>query len=308
MSFNAHDLLQIRNDHDYRNWHAAGDALLFLSDGLRKYAESKMKELHAIITKDVGGPTVVCSCRSTHGKKLNRHGTACIWAQEIKKFHVFKNKADIPWHQSDSSKWHDPVVGHWEIAKLFMSDLGSDPAKVTDPDSTDVGPLLNLIRFCNHFKVQKPLFKAVTDRRNQWAHAPNHTLTDAGKKDIFQDIKFLMNDPALLRSKEVQDCKPIIKKVEKAEVSILEANHLRLMEELSRFKAYENLREKLDAANKEIEFLKSLINRFFILLLFLLSNMLENIPNFLRCFVAFVIFSYVGDKNGMEPDDGKMTV
>jgi hypothetical protein len=321
MSFNAHDLLQIRNDHDYRNWHAAGDALLFLSDGLRKYAESKMKELHAVITTSVGGPTVVCNCKSTHGKKLNRHGTACVWAQELKKFHVFRNKADIPWHQSDNSKWHDPVVGYWEIAKLFMSDLGSDPAKVTDPDSTDVGPLLNLIRFCNHFKVQKPLFKAVTDRRNQWAHAPNHTLTDADKKAIFQDIKFLMNDPELLISKEVQDCKPIITKVEKAEVSILEENELRLMEEFRRIKECENLQmeEKLDAAKKEIKFLRRIVNSLvslgvgiFTLLLFLFSVVLlplEKIPNLLQCcFAVFVIFSYVGDKNGIEPDDGKMTV
>ena len=319
MSSGAHDLQQIRNDLGYRNWLAAGDALMFLSDGLGKYAKNKMKELHAKITTSVGGPTVVCTCKSTPGTKLNPHGTACVWAQELKKFHVFKKKADIPWHQSDSSKWLDPVVGYWEIAKLFMSDLGSDPAKVSDPDSTDVGPLLNLFRFCKYFKVQKSLFKAVTDRRNQWAHAPKHRLTDGQKNAVFQDIKSLMNDPELLSSKEVQDCKPKIKKVEEAELSILEENLLQLLEECRRIKEGENLQEKLDAVKEETKFLRktvsslvSIIMAILTLLLFLISVVLipwQRIPSLLQwCLAVFLIFSYVGDKNGRVSDEGKMIV
>ena len=318
MSFSAH-LQQIRNDHEYRNWHAAGDALMFLSDGLRKYAENKMKGLHAVVTTSVGGPTVVCSCTSLPGTKLNPHGTACVWAHELKKFHVFKKKADIPWHQSDSSKWHDPLVGYWEIAKLFMSDLGSDPAKVSDPDSTDVGPLLNLFRFCKYFKVQKALFKAVTDRRNQWAHAPKHRLTDAQKNTVFQDIKSLMNDPELQTSKEVQDCKPKIKKVEEAELSILEENLLQLLEECRRIKEGENLQEKLDAVKEETKFLRktvsslvSIIIAILTFLLFLISVVLipwQRIPSLLQwCLAVFLIFSYVGEKNGRVSDEGKMIV
>ena len=316
MSFSAHDLQQIRNDRDYRNWLAAGDALIFLSDGLGNYAKIKMKELHAKITTSVGGPTVVCTCKSTPGTKLNPHRTACVWAQELKKFHVFKKKSDIPWHQSDSSKWHDPVVGYWEIAKLFMSDLGSDSAKVVDPDSTDVGPLLNLFRFCTHFdKVDKAKFKAVTDWRNKWAHAPKHRLTDGQKNAVFQDIESLVNDPELLSSKKVQDCKPKIKKVEEAELSILEENLLRLLEECRRIKEGENLQEKLDTAKKENKFLRktvsslvSIIMGIFTFLLFLMSVVSipwQRIPSLLQwVFAVFVIFSYVGDKNGIVPDEG----
>ena len=311
MSFGAH-LQQIRHD---RNWLATGNALVFLSDGLGKYAKIKMKELHAKITTSVGGPTVVCSCKSTPGTKLNPHGPACVWAQELKKFHVFKKKADIPWHQSDSSKWHDPVTGYWEIAKLFMSDLGSDSANVLDPDSTDVGPLLHLFRCCKYFKVQKSLLKAVTDWRNKWAHAPKHKLTDGQKNAVFQDIRLLIKDPELLSSKEVQNCKPKVKKVEVAELSILEENLLRLIEECRRIKESENLQEKLDAANKEIKFLRktvsslvSIIMGIFTFLLFLMSVVLipwQRIPSLLQWgFAVFFIFSYVGDKNGRVSDDG----
>ena len=319
MSFSAHDLL-IGNDHDYRNWLAAGNALMLLSDGLGKYAKNKMKELHAKITTSVGGPTVVCTCKSTSGMKSSPHGTTCVWAKELAKYHVFKKKDDIPWRQSDSSKWHDPVVGYWEIAKLFMSNLGSDPTKVVDPDSTDVGPLLNLFRFCTHFnKADKAKFKAVTDWRNDWAHAPKHRLTDGQKNAVFQDIESLMNDPELQTSKEVQDCKPKIEKVEEAELSILEENLLRILEECRRIKEGDNLQEKLDAAKKEIKFLRKTVNSLVSIgvgiltfLLFVISVVLipwQRIPSLLQwCLAVFLIFSYVGDKNGRVSDEGKMIV
>ena len=317
MSFGAQDLLEIRNDSEYRNWHAVGDALMLLGDGLRQYAEKKMIDFHALLMKNVGG--VKCSCKCTLGMKPNPHGrasSACIWAQELKKYHVFTNKTHIPWHQSDSSKWHDPVVGYWEIAKLFMSGIGSDPTKVTHPNSTDVGPLLNLFRFCNHFNVQAPLLKAVTERRNQWAHAPKRKLSDGDKNAAFQDIKLLMNDPELLTSKEVQDCKPTIDKVEAADVLILEENQLRLMEEYRHIKECENLqmKERLDAANEEIQerkYVNSLLSKTSVILSLLLLVMSlpgRTVPRLLQwCLVTvFFIFSQVGDKSGMVSDEGKM--
>ncbi len=315
MACGAEDLFRIQNDPEYRNWHAVGDALMFLGDGLRKYAENKMKEFHALITANVGGPTVKCSCKCTLGMKSNPHrgATTCIWAQKIKNSHVFKRKADIPWHQSDSSKWHDPVSGYWEIAKLFMSDLGLDPAKVTDANSTDVGPLLNLIRFCKHFKVQRHLLKAVTDRRNQWAHAPNHRLSDGDKKSVFQDIKLLMNDPELLTSKEVQDCKPTINKLEAMDILVLEENQLRLMEEYRRIKECENLqiKERLDAANEEIKERKianSLLSKSMVILSSLLFVVLlpwRTVPSLLQwCLAVFFISAQVGDRTVMVHDEG----
>ena len=296
MAFGAEDLFRIRNDSEYRNWHAVGDALMFLSDGLRKYAENKMKEFHALIAKKAG-PAAKCNCKFVPGTKPSPHGraTVCVWAQELKKNHVFKNKTHIPWHQSDCSKWHDPVSGYWEIAKLFMSDLGSDPAKVTDPNSTDVGPLLNLFKFCKHFNIQKSSLKAVTDRRNQWAHAPNNKLSDSDKKAAFQDIKLLMNDPELLTSKEVQDCELKIKRVEVAEVSILEENELRLIAEFRRIKEYENIQKN----EKTLLFLTTL--------LFLMTIPWRSLPGLLQWFLTvFFIFSQVGDRSGIVPDKGKI--
>ena len=285
---------QLRNDPEYGNWLAVGEALLFLSDGLRQYAEQEMKQLHSSITQSVG-LTAKCNCTFIPGKKRNPHAKACAWAQELKKNHVFKNKTHIPWEQSDSSKWHDPVVGYWEIAKLFMSDLGSDAATVTDPDSTDIGPLLNLFRFCKHFSIQKTLLKAVSDRRNQWAHAPKRKLGNSDKKAAFQDIKLLMNDPELLSSKDVQACKSKINEVEAEDDSIAQNDELRILKEYQRIKESED-HEK-----------KGKITFGLILLLVLMSIPWRSLSSTMYCCLMAIlfIFSQVGDKSGIVLDEGK---
>ena len=296
MGSTARELSRIRNDPEHLNWQAVGNALIFLNGGLQKYAENEMKKFHALIAKNVG-PAAQCNCTFAPGTKPNPHGraTSCAWAQELKKNHTFKNKTHILWNQSDSSKWHDPAVGYWEVAKLYMSDLGSDPAKVTDPDSTDVGPLLNLFKFCKYFKIQTSLLKAVTDIRNKWAHATKHKLSDSAKKAAFQDIKLLMNDPELLTCKDVQDYKPKIHKAEVADLSILEDNELCLLKE------YRHNHEC--QKDKTIERIISLL----IIPLLLLTLILWRLPSFLkRCLTAYLILAYgqVGDKNGMASDEG----
>ena len=294
MASSAQELLRIRNDPEHLNWQAVGSALTILNAGLQKYAENKMKKFHASIAKNVG-PAAQCNCTFASGTKPNPHGRAasCVWAKELKKNHTFKNKTHIPWNQSDSSKWHDPVVGYWEIAKLFMSDIGSDPAKVTDPDSTDVGPLLNLFRFCKYFKVQKSLFKAVTNIRNKWAHAPKNKLSDSDKKAAFQDIKLLMNDSELLTSKDVQDCKPKIEKAEVADLSILEKYELRLIEEHRRIQEC-----RIKTSGK--------ITGLLIAFLYLFLIPWRNLSSLLqRWLTAYFIITQVGDKNGIVSDKGK---
>ena len=256
MNSDVQDLLRRRNDPGYHNWLAVRQALMFLSEGLQKYAECKMKELHSLITIKVGG--VKCTCIYTPGKKPNPHEgtTTCIWAQELKKFH---SKKSMPWHQSISSQWDDPVHGYWEIAKLFMSNLGKNLAATKDPSTTDVGPLLNLLIFCKHFNIQDASLEAVRDWRNKWAHASNLTITDIDKQDAFKDIYHLMNDPELVGIKEVQDCRPSIKKVETADISVLEEKELQIIQEfrlIEEYKQSHEIKEELESLEDEIRILK----------------------------------------------------
>ena len=183
-----------------------------------------------------------------------------------------------------------------------MSDLGSDPSKVTDPNSTDISPLLNLFRFCKHFKIEKSLLKAVTDRRNHWAHAPNRRLSDSDKNAAFQDIKLLIKDPELLVSKDVQNCKLAITKIETADLSMLQQNELRLIQ------AYEHKQcEKLE---DEVKFLRKCVKNMtnlLTLLLFLILLPWRNLPGWLQsCLTAFFLFFQVVNKLGIVDDKGNV--
>jgi hypothetical protein len=317
------DLLQMRNNPDHLHWLAVGEALILLSNGLRKYAENKMKELHALITTNVGGPGVKCHCKCTPGKTPNPHGTpttTCIWAQQLKNFHVFPRKGDIPWHQSTSSQWHDPVHGYWEIAKLFMSNLGKNLATTKDPSTTDSSPLLNLLIFCNHFKIQPAALEAVRDWRNKWAHAPDHTLSENEKKDAFADMYCLMMDPELVGIKEVQDCHQAIKEIETADISILKNDELKIIQECRHIREYQQdheLKEKIDEAIDEIRALKKpdyklvhvidkLGSVFLTILLFTVSPLLRNFPGMLWSLMALFMFSQVGDRSVIMSDYGKI--
>ena len=313
------DLLRMRNNPDHLHWLAVGEALILLSDGLRKHAENKMKELHALITTNVGGPGVKCHCKCTPGKKPNPHGTpttTCIWAQQLKNFHVFPRKGDIPWHQSTSSQWHDPVHGYWEIAKLFMSNLGKNLATTKDPSTTDSGPLLNLLIFCNRFKIQPAALEAIRDWRNKWAHAPDHTLSENEKKDAFADMYCLMTDPELVGIKEVQDCNKAIKEIEKVDLSILKNDELKIIQECRRIREYQHdhqqkqtIEEAIDRAvrksNKLVHIVDKLGSVFLTILLFTVSPLLRNFPVMLWSLMAFFMFSQVGDRSVIS-DYGKI--
>ena len=111
MGSTAFDLFKKRNNPEYLNWLAVGEALITLSDGLQQYAEREMKVFHASLINKFGG--VKCNCSYTLGKKpnppRNPHTSNCMWAKEIGRFHNTKKKKFLPWHQSDSSKWHHAI-------------------------------------------------------------------------------------------------------------------------------------------------------------------------------------------------------
>jgi hypothetical protein len=334
----------MRNDPDYHNWLVVGQALVLLSDGLGKYAENKMKALHALITTNVGGPGVKCHCMCTYGKKPKPHGpahphgrprTPCIWARELKNHHVFSQKEEIPWHQSVGTHWDDPVHGYWEIAKLFMSDLGKNWTTTKDPGTTDCGSLLSLLMFCNHFKIQKNTLKAIKCWRNTWAHSPMLILTDKEKKDAFTVFDNLMTDPELGGIKEAQDCRQAIKEMETADISILEKKELMIIQfqnqELKRTlnEAIETMgvakgeiketkeeikqaKEKIEETKEEIKETKEEIKEtkeeikmandkigvvFITILLYAVSSFSRNIPGLLWSLMAFFMFSQVGDRS-----------
>ena len=180
---------------EYQNWLAVGHALSLMLDGLRPFIEREMRTFHkALMANLAASPS--CACPTPV-----KHGRTCAWSFHLSGFHRGRPK----WHQSDPTKWRDPNSGYWEIAKLFMADLGASKATVVDASTTDCTGLINLMFWCYHFRVQIHLIDAVREIRNtKWGHAPRQELTDAEKSDALIAIRNLLQDPELVADADAQ--------------------------------------------------------------------------------------------------------
>ena len=305
------EITEMRNNPQFKNFYAVRDALKYLCEGLRPFAEREMKQLHSSLMSKTSG--AVCNCLLLPGKS-NPHTyvkTSCIWAKKLGKLHCMKKKSRIPWHQSDSTKWHDPAVGYWEIAKIFMSDLGNDRNKVKDPSSTDCTGLLNLLFSCTHFKVQQTLVKSVRDLRNKLAHSPEPALTDLEKNSAIDDILNLIDDPALLSCKEVQDHRKTIDVgMRSLDYLSIPAIELEILKEINlkttqRKESEQNQRkESKDEAKVGKYFYRFAFFCISIVLNGLLYNSLRNISKYFFWFLLMSYFFKVGDKAMLHSDNG----
>ena len=127
--------------------------------------------------------------------------STCAWANILQAHH---NRNKPNWKQSDPAKWMDPNLGPWEIAKLFLPDLGGH-VDVKSADDMDITGILNLMYWCNQFTIPQPLIDEVRKiRNNNWVHVPCLELTDADKKVAFDAIEKLLQDPNLVHDPDAQ--------------------------------------------------------------------------------------------------------
>jgi len=191
---------------EYQNWLAVGHALSLMLDGLRPYIEREVKAFHGALLANLA-TVPPCTC-----PKPTKH--TCAWATQVIRCH---RGGKPKWHQSDPTLWTDPRRGYWEVAKVFMSDLGTSKATVVDASTTDCTGLINLLFWCVHFRVQVPLVEAVRETRNtKWGHAPRQELTDAEKADALDAIRDLLQDPELAADSDAKSAIAEINLMEKA--------------------------------------------------------------------------------------------
>ena len=188
------------------NWLSLGRALTsVLCRGLRPYIRREMDLFYSNVTAAVtalgGGP---CTCVNDPGRKKNQYHdmSTCAWAQILEGVHI-GNKPN--WKQSDSTKWMDPENGQWEIAKLFRPDAGGHTV-IESAEDLDITGILNIMYWCNHFTVQRPLIESVREIRNtKWGHIPKSELSEAEKCAAFETIEGLLQDPVFVGDPHAQD-------------------------------------------------------------------------------------------------------
>ena len=192
---------------EYRNYLALGYALTkVLCKGLRPFVIRETEDFYRNVTAGIAaipgaGP---CRCVYVARRKPNQYHdvTTCPWANILEAHH----HAHRPnWKQSDPTKWMDPYLGPWEIAKLFLPDLGGHGV-ITSADDMDVTGILNLMYWCDQFTIPRPLIKDVRETRNdKWGHVPKPELSDADKANAFASIEKLLQDPQLIGDPDAQN-------------------------------------------------------------------------------------------------------
>ena len=242
---------------EYQNWLSVGHALSLMLDGLRPFIEEEMKIFHQRLLANLTF-TPACVCPNP-----TKHKRTCAWSNYL----IGCHRAGKPkWHQSDPAKWSDINCGYWEIAKLFMADLGASKAAVVDASTTDCTGLINLISWCDHFQVQIHLINAVREARNtKWGHAPRQELTDAQKLSALNAVRNLLQDPELVADTNAQEALHEITCMEKeldvrsVERKVLADFQLAVYDKLGEFK--EEMQEMKKMQKKTLK-LEKQVNMF----------------------------------------------
>ena len=229
---------------EYMNWLALGYALTTeLCHILRPFINREMANFYQNLNTKLEG-SGPCMCVFVARRKRNQFhdmGT-CAWANVLQGHH-HKNKPN--WKRSDASKWLDPILGPWEIAKLFLPDLGGHLV-IQNAEDMDITGILNLMYFCSHFTIPQHLIKDVRDIRNKWAHVPSLQITNAEIDIAFSAIENLLSDPAFAHD-------PGIKKVQK---KVRDFSGLRIIEKqvLAHFR--EVIRKEISNLTTQLSILK----------------------------------------------------
>lgn len=182
---------------EYNNWLALGHALTTVfCKGVRSFITQEMKIFQTNLSKVVskGG------------------GGICTWKTTLESWH---HKRKPNWRQSDAAKWTDPVLGPWEIAKLFLPDMGGH-VDIKSAEDMDIAGILNLMYWCNHFTIPQHLIKDVRKIRNDnWVHVAKLEISDEAKNDAFDAIEQLLGNPQLAANPDARNALGEIEKLRK---------------------------------------------------------------------------------------------
>ena len=190
---------------EYRNWVSFAHGLInVFCKRLRPFVTRETVHFYSKVSAAVaacpGGP---CTCTFVPRRRPNQYHDmrTCTWANFLQGHH---HRNITNWKQSDSTKWTDPIQGPWEIAKLFLPDLGGHA--VMSAEDMDLTGILNLMYWCDHFRpIPQPLIKDLRDIRNRvWGHVTKLELTNAEKATAFGAIEALLQHPSLAHDRDAQ--------------------------------------------------------------------------------------------------------
>ena len=140
-------------DERHDNWLNVAWGLLYVQEGLQNFVESNGQSQYKTFMNTVNQACTNQTCNTCQvnrncpngttkltGKSKFRPGHFCdLMKLEIENNHV-RNTAILA--NTDSTKWSDPQVGNWEVAKCYLSSPGY--LDKTGPNQVDATGLLSM--------------------------------------------------------------------------------------------------------------------------------------------------------------------
>ena len=186
---------------EHKNWVIVGCALNITKNGITTKIQTEMETWYQSLISSPALQSLTCFCTP----RAPKCPSCATWESELTRHHTSK-RPKICWGNSDRKQWGSPT-GAWEVAKLFMPNLGRRKTDIISAETSDIGDLLNLLQWCPFIKtpVSKSVLISSRDEcRNHWAHAPKQELQDADVPAIFGHLNSLLSDPVFTADRAAQ--------------------------------------------------------------------------------------------------------
>ncbi|WAR29437.1 hypothetical protein MAR_003005, partial [Mya arenaria] len=195
----------IETRHD--NWLRVAWGLLYVKDGLQEYVDTKGKQQYQTFVNNANAKCNNQTCDQCQinskctngrtkvtGKSPFRQGHFC---DEMYKQIQNNHERNTPlWINTDSTKWQDPHVGYWEVAKCYLSSAGY--FEKTGPNHVDASGLLSICMnsaFIKQHITTIQHFEELRDIRNKTLHDAYYEMDGQTADDCLDKMIKVLEDP-----------------------------------------------------------------------------------------------------------------
>ncbi|XP_029930498.1 uncharacterized protein CXorf38-like [Myripristis murdjan] len=161
------DFLACMNSPEHKNWLKAVYCLRqIMREPLALYTNDQMKSFHRDLRQQNVFLQTACNTPPRLRRdELSQPCESCSRWMDVIMQHHRQPTVTVNWDNCNPSHWrHD----YWEVAKAYMP---RGLKKVGRAHECDTPALLNLINFCDHFKLDTTVVRQVIQYRNELVHA-----------------------------------------------------------------------------------------------------------------------------------------
>ncbi|WAR29493.1 hypothetical protein MAR_003061 [Mya arenaria] len=210
----------------HENWLRVVWGLLYVREGLQGYVDTKGKQQYQTFMNTVNAKCNNQTCDQCQINIRCQNGTTKVTGKskfrpahfcdemykEIQNNHVRNNPF---WMNTDSTKWLDPHVGYWELAKCYLSTAGY--LDKTGSNQVDASGLLSICMNSSYMRqniTHIQHFEELRNIRNMTLHDPHYELDGQTADDCLDKmiaIKFKTEKPPdIIHNKSLEEIESLM--------------------------------------------------------------------------------------------------